>query len=106
MDDWFAAGTASAGLEVPALFNAGVVDAFGNAVAAGALVSVGLSRDGGACGVTVTFDGRWRREWFRESGDLEDWLNGAAAFVTAEIAKAGSSGQERATGARNGRRRV
>lgn len=52
-------------------------------VAAGALVSVSLSRDGGAFAVTVTSNGRWRREWFRDEGELSLWLDQAAGAVEA-----------------------
>lgn len=45
----------------------------------GALVSFGMSRDGGSMSCTVTFNGAWDREWFRDPQPLHDWL--AAAFV-------------------------
>ena len=43
----------------------------------GALVSLSRSRDGGALAVTVTWDGEWEREWFRDAGaaqlQLDEW---------------------------------
>jgi hypothetical protein len=63
-------------------------------VAAGALLSIGLTSDGGALGVTVTVDGRWRREYFRQSDELEVWLAEAIpAVVTARNGAAASSGR-------------
>jgi hypothetical protein len=43
-------------------------------VEAGALVSIGKTRDGGALGVTVTVDGEWTREYFREAEALALWI--------------------------------
>lgn len=44
----------------------------------GALVSLSRSRDGGACGCTVTVDGKWERQWFRDAAQaalqLDEWL--------------------------------
>lgn len=44
----------------------------------GALVSMSRSRDGGAVSVTVTYDGEYEREWFRNEADailqLDEWL--------------------------------
>lgn len=58
----------------------------------GALVSFGVSRDGGSMSCTVTFNGAWDREWFREPQPLFDWLTAAAAAIEEEpAAPAGSS---------------
>lgn len=91
MNDWFEAGAAAAALDLPALLDASVNDAFHEVVRAGALVSFGLSRDGGALGVTVTADGRWRREWFRESEALATWLLGAYSYLVSASPPAGST---------------
>lgn len=58
------------------LLTADVVRAIANVVDAGALVSTGLSRDRGAQQVTVTFDGEWDREWFRDDASIVVWLEG------------------------------
>jgi hypothetical protein len=50
-------------------------------VGAGALVSMGTTSDGGALGVTVTVDGKWRREYFRDEDELLAWLAQAVAAV-------------------------
>lgn len=62
-------------------------------VGAGALVSIGRTSDGGALGITVTLDGRWRREYFRDSDEATDWLARAAQAVEDESERlAASSG--------------
>jgi hypothetical protein len=50
-------------------------------VGAGALVSLGLTSDGGALGVTITVDGTWRRDYFREEESLQAWLAEALPAV-------------------------
>lgn len=44
----------------------------------GALVSLSRSRDGGAVSITVTFDGTYEREWFRNEADAilkaDEWI--------------------------------
>jgi hypothetical protein len=47
----------------------------------GALVGLGTTRDGGALGVTVTVDGSYRREYFRDAEELVAWLEVADAVV-------------------------
>jgi hypothetical protein len=53
-------------------------------VAAGALVSMGTTSDGGALGVTLTIDGRWRRDYFRTADELLTWLAEAVPYAEAE----------------------
>lgn len=50
-------------------------------VAEGALVSMGTTSDGGALGLTVTVDGRWRREYFRDETSLGAWIAEAIPAV-------------------------
>lgn len=62
----------------------------------GAMVSLGTTSDGGALGVTVTLDGKWRREYVRNSDELGSWLLGALEGVRAALASpAASSGPRR-----------
>lgn len=100
MADWFDEGASGAAVDVPGLFPAAVVDLVLGVVATGALLSLGLSSDGGALACTVTSDGRWRREWFRTSEALETWLLGAQTFLTSARPSAASSAP------RNGSRRT
>lgn len=96
MTSWFDdAGNGSA-VEVPALLTDQVVDLVSHVVTSGALVSIGRTSDGGALGVTVTLDGKWRREYFREPEELVTWLMAAAEAVQAESERlAASSGSRR-----------
>jgi hypothetical protein len=50
-------------------------------VEAGALVSLGKTSDGGALGMTVMVDGRWRREYFRNVDELHTWIAEAIPAV-------------------------
>jgi len=51
-------------------------------ISKGALVSMGLSRDGGALACTVTLNGEWDREWFRTEEELVEWMAEAADLVS------------------------
>lgn len=83
MGDWFDEGRSGAVLALPELFTGELVDALVRVLGTGALVSVSVSRDGGALGFTVTSDGRWRREWFRDGGEASEWLNAGADWLAA-----------------------
>lgn len=75
MNDEFWSGTATGNaLDIAAFLDSSVTDGIGGLLAMGVLVSLGLTRDGGAVGVTVFNDGRRRREYFRQSSDCADWL--------------------------------
>lgn len=88
MGDWFDGGGSGVPVDVLALFDGPSGNCLFDVVATGALVSVGLTSDGGAVGVTVTLDGRWRREYFREAETLTNWLQDAAAAVRDAPARA------------------
>lgn len=85
MTDWFAANGAGKSVDVEALLDSGAPTVVASLVGLGALVSLGVTSDGGALGVTVTLDGRWRREYFRESEELVSWLLEAQQGVTAAL---------------------
>lgn len=85
MSDWFDGGGSSP-CDVPALLDGtGVSEALARIVSLGALVSLGTTSDGGALGVTVTVDGRWRREYFREADALVRWTAEALEAVEAAL---------------------
>jgi hypothetical protein len=93
MADWFDGGGSGKRVDVPALLDSDGGGALNEAVALGALVSLGLTGDGGALGVTITVDGRWRREYFRDADDLQLWMSEALPAVRAAVeASAASSG--------------
>lgn len=92
MSDWFEVGGSGKELDVPALFDGPSAEGIWSLVQCGALVSLGTTSDGGALGVTVTVDGRWRREYFRDAEDLLTWLSEALPAVRlAREASAASS---------------
>src|SRR5688572_20498934 len=78
-----------AAVDVEAMFDGPAADALWQCVTAGALVSVGTSRDGGALSVGVTCGGKLKREWFRDADELKDWLTRAAEAVVALDARGG-----------------
>lgn len=86
MTDWFEGGGTGAPVDVDALMDSEAPVLIWRIVRAGSLVSVGTTSDGGALSVTVTLDGRYRREYFRDSDELTSWLAGAAEAVEAAAA--------------------
>lgn len=84
MSDWFDSGSGSPCDPAAILDGTGVTEALAELVALGALVSIGTTSDGGALGVTVTLDGRWRRQYGREPGEFTEWLAGALDAVKAQ----------------------
>jgi hypothetical protein len=84
MSDWLDGGGAGQSVDVAALLDSKAAELAWRVVQAGALLSFGRTSDGGALGVTVTIDGRWRREYFRATEELEAWLEGAAEFAELE----------------------
>jgi hypothetical protein len=74
VSDWFDGGPNGSLVDVPALLDSGIPGLLADCVALGALVSLGTTSDGGSLGITVTLDGRWRRQYFRESDEATSWL--------------------------------
>lgn len=104
MDDWFDAGRAGQRCDVVAMLDSDAGSAVAELVSLGALVSLGITSDGGALGVTVTVDGRWRREYFRGSEELVCWLAEALPAVKlATDALAASSERGARSRSRRGR---
>lgn len=83
MSDWLDGNGNGARIDVPKLLDSTAGSGLAELVAAGALVSMGLTSDGGALGVTVTVDGRWRRDYFRDEDELGLWLAEAIPAVRA-----------------------
>jgi hypothetical protein len=102
--DWFDAGGTGSPADLSDLLDNLVLDALVRIVGAGALVSAGLTSDGGALGVTITLDGRWRREYFRTGAELAQWLSDAEAAVMAASSGGRTPRQEVPRAARRGRR--
>lgn len=100
MSDWFEANGGAGTIDVASLLDSEAGTAIWRVVGCGALVSMGLTGDGGALGITVTVDGRWRREYFRNADDLVLWLADGLAPIEAAVARA------RASRGVNGRRKA
>jgi hypothetical protein len=101
-DDWFDGGGNGARIDVTACLDSKAWDMLRAMLDAGALVSLGLTSDGGALGVTVTVDGRWRREYFRDADQLELWTEEAMAPVieACDARRASSEPRTRTRGTR------
>jgi hypothetical protein len=91
VSDWLDAGGTGSAVDVAALMDSEAGPMAWRVVQAGALLSFGRTSDGGALGVTVTIDGRWRRDYFRETEELVQWLTGAAEFAEEEEARLAAS---------------
>lgn len=89
--DWFDEGGAGSPVDVLRVMDSDVPVLLWQVVANGALVSVGTTSDGGALGVTVTLDGRYRRAYGREADELVAWLTEALAAVERLSASRGAS---------------
>ena len=83
MSDWFSAGRNASPVNLPELWDSIGMGHMQRVVAAGALVSLGLTSDGGAFHCSVTLDGQCRREYFRDPEDFGIWAAGAAEAVEA-----------------------
>lgn len=82
---WFDENGNGDRIDVPKLLDSKCGEGIAELVNLGALVSLGLTSDGGALGVTVTVDGKWRREYFRDEDAMLVWISGAIPGVAAEI---------------------
>lgn len=102
MPDWLDAGGQGTRCDVPAMFDSKVPELIATLVGLGALVSLGVTSDGGALGVTVTVDGRWRREYFRDGEALEEWVAEAILALEPLLAdlRASSASRSRSRGRR------
>lgn len=100
--DWFTEGGSGSPCDVAAVLDSKGTEVLWELITGGALVSIGLTSDGGALGVTITVDGRWRREYFRTPEDFTEWMEEARDPV---LAAAEDARHRRASSAsRSGRR--
>lgn len=88
---WFDGSGAGSAVDVSAVMDSQVPELLWAVVEAGALVSVGRTSDGGALAITVTMDGKWRREYFRGSDDAIAWLMEAVEAVERESERLSAS---------------
>jgi hypothetical protein len=90
--NWLDEGRTASAVDVAELLGPHVIECVTRMIAGGALVSLGTTSDGGALAITVTVDGKWRREYFRGAQDLYDWAVEGADFVESLAATPASSG--------------
>lgn len=76
-DRFFDSASSGNELDLPAFFDSDILDGLIGVISLGVLVSVGLTRDRGALGITILDNGRKRREYFRRSEDACEYLRGA-----------------------------
>lgn len=88
---WFDDEAGGSAVDVAVLMDSQVPDLLWQLVTDGALVSIGRTSDGGAVGVTVTLDGRWKRGYFRSVEDALDFLGPACTAVSEEAARLAAS---------------
>jgi len=79
--DWFDGGGNGSPCDVPKLLDAEATGVLWDMVGMGALVSLGTTSDGGALGITITVDGRWRRTYVRDPEDLATFVSEALPAV-------------------------
>jgi hypothetical protein len=72
--DWFDGNGNGNAVDVAACLEGANAKGVSHLVQAGALVSLGTTSDGGALGMTVTVNGRWRREYFRDAAEMQAWI--------------------------------
>jgi len=83
VSDWFDGGGNGSPVDVRAMLDAEAAALLFDMVGLGALVSLGTTSDGGALGVTVTVDGRWRRAYVRHPDELAQFVSEAYPAVRA-----------------------
>lgn len=79
--DWFDQAGNGQQIDAAKLLDSTAGEGVAALVDAGALVSLGKTSDGGALGLTVTVDGRWRRDYFRDSESMALWIAEALPAV-------------------------
>jgi hypothetical protein len=74
-------GTKPSVIDARAMLDSDIPRQVAELVSMGVLVSIGTTRDRGALSITVTHDGDWDREYFRDSAEAVDWLRLAATTL-------------------------
>lgn len=82
-NSWFEGSGNGGAVDVAELWDGMGSQGLRELVEAGALVSVGTTRDGGALALTVTVDGTWRRDYFRKQDEMLLWIAEALPAVEA-----------------------
>jgi hypothetical protein len=64
-------------------------------VQAGAMLTISATKNGAAIGLTVTFDGEWDREWFKDTGDALVWFSELLPELQRQVEARDASGDRR-----------
>jgi len=99
--DWLDGGGNGSAVDVTELLDVQPAKGIAELVQLGALVSLGTTSDGGALGVTVTVDGKYRRDYFRNVDELLAWLAEAIPGVEAAMGATRPSSASRGRGRRS-----
>jgi hypothetical protein len=83
---WFSGSKSGSAVDVAAVMDSEVPELLCAVVSAGAMASLGTTRDGGALAITVTLDGEWEREYFRDSESAIEWLREIRDAVVEAVA--------------------
>lgn len=97
---WIQGGGNGSAVDVADMLDVPPAKAIAELVQLGALVSLGTTSDGGALAVTVTVDGEWRRDYFRNRDELLAWLAEAVPGIEAMMGQSRPSAAPRSRGRR------
>jgi hypothetical protein len=84
-EDFFNGSNGKAPVDIHAIMDSDLPGLIANIVSLGVLVSIGTTRDRGAFTITITSDGKYRREYFQDSTDAADFVRGARAALGGEL---------------------
>jgi hypothetical protein len=73
-DGFFGESSSRSAVDVGAFLDSDIPRLIADIVSLGCLVSIGVTRDGGAVSIAVTDDGKRARSYFTDSSDGVDWL--------------------------------
>lgn len=72
-------------VDLEEVLDATTLEVIRDLVQAGALVSLGTSKDGGSLSVHIKAGDIKNREWFRHSEELHDWLRRGLVVVVGDL---------------------
>jgi hypothetical protein len=78
-------GSGSPRVDIRALMDSGIPELVSGLLEMGALVSLGTTRDRGALSITITVDGEYDREYFRDASEASDYLRRATDTLRARL---------------------
>jgi hypothetical protein len=79
--------------DVRAFMDSSIPELIAGLLEMGVLVSIGTTRDRGAISITITADGEFDREYFRESSEAADYLRRAADALRTRFGPSAATSQ-------------